>query len=369
MRILSVSNFYETHGGGLERVAGHLCREFTRAGHTATWAACDNDTLPEGPASLLPLRCMNWLERKTGLPMPIPGPGPVWRLWQGVRAHDLIVIHDALYASSIAAMLMARVARKPTVLIQHIGSITFARPALSRLMALANRLVTQPMMKAADRLVFISATVRDELLGPGSPLPSRLVFNGVDSEVFHPDPREDRQALRDQLEVPANAQLAIFVGRYVEKKGLDVLREVARLRPDMQFAMIGKGPLDPASWGLGNVHDLGQLDQRRLARIYRAGDMLLLPSVGEGFPLVVQEAMACGLPVVTGDVTARADPGASAFLRGVRIELDDVKASAQRCSEAIDQLTRAPQDPEAMAHYAHATYNWAAMAREIIRPG
>ena len=44
-----------------------------------------------------------------------------------------------------------------------------------------------------------------------------------------------------------------------------------------------------------------------LAELYRASDVFVLPSQGEGFPLVVQEALACGLPVVCGDESTGAD--------------------------------------------------------------
>lgn len=368
MRILTVSNFYDTHGGGLERVAGQLAREFAAAGHHALWAACDADGLPDSPAEPVPLRCANPVERLTGLPLPLPGPVSVMRLWRAVRGADLVVIHDALYAGSVLAMLMAKAARRPAVLIQHIGSIDFASRVLAAVMRLANRIVTRPMMKAANRLVFISATVRDELAPDTRRLPSLLLFNGIDARIFSPDPSADRAALRRAHGLPVSALLVVFVGRFVEKKGLVILHALARLRPDLHIALVGRGPIDPATWGLANVHPLGQLDQPALAQLYRAADALVLPSVGEGFPLVVQEAMACGLPVVTGDVTARADPDATRFLSGVPVTLSDPQGSASRCALVLDRLFANPPDRAAMAAYARTAYDWKAMAMRVIAP-
>ena len=68
-----------------------------------------------------------------------------------------MVIHDALYVPSILAMVFAKLARKRTVLIQHIGTIPFANPIPKLILGIANFLVTRPMMRCADRLAFIMA--------------------------------------------------------------------------------------------------------------------------------------------------------------------------------------------------------------------
>jgi starch synthase len=265
------------------------------------------------------------------------------------------VIHDALYVTSILALLMARLFGKRTVLIQHIAHIPFASPMLRFAMAVANRLVTRPMLWAADACVFISDTVRRDLLGTPPRLCFSLQFNGVDHDIFHPGPG------------PANtARRVLFVGRYVEKKGLAVVRALAASRPDLAFVMAGAGPIRPNEWGLQNVHDLGSQTPGALAELYRGADLLLLPSVGEGYPLVIQEAMACGLPVVCGEPSNRADPEAARWLRGVAIDLADPVGSAARCAAAIDQHDPPPAERAAMARYAVERYDWCKMAQGII---
>ncbi len=196
MRVLSVSNFYDTHGGGLERVAGHLSREFVRAGHMTSWAASDADGLPDNPATPIPLTCINPTEALTGLPMPLPGPLSIGRLWKAVHNSDVIVVHDALYVTSIIAMIIAKLRQKPVVLIQHIAAIPFANPVMKTLMRLANVIVTAPMLAAANQLVFISQTVRHDLLGPKPRRASKLVFNGVDRTIFNPIEQASREAVR-----------------------------------------------------------------------------------------------------------------------------------------------------------------------------
>ena len=298
--------------------------------------------------------------------MPIPGARAIRDLWRAVRDFDAVIVHDALYLTSVLAMLIAKIRGKPVVLVQHIAGIEFANPIMRILMRLANLVVTRPMLYAADQLVFISDRVRHDLLGEPPRRDFMLLFNGVDTTIFHPRDVSTRHLVRAAFGLPVGARTAIFVGRFVAKKGMTVLEALAQRRPDLHFALVGAGPVHPEKWGLPNIHVLGPQSQQKIAELYAASDFLLLPSVGEGYPLVVQEAMASGLPVVCGECSVRADPVAARWLRGVQIDLTDPEQSAFRCSTAIDSLFDKPPDCAEMASYAAKTYNWPAMARAIV---
>ncbi len=365
MRILTVSHFFTPHGGGIELVAGHLNRELAALGHDTAWAAAQEGALPDlGATRLIGLACMDWLERLSGLPMPMPLPGAIRRLWRAVAASDAVIVHDALYLSSILGLIAARYHRKPVLLIQHIADIPFSSRVLRGVMTLANRCVTRPMLRGADQVVFISATVRDRFAGTGFRTPPQLVFNGVDTALFHPAAAGERAALR-QRHGFGDARILLFVGRFVEKKGLHVIAALARLRPDLHFVLVGRGPINPADWGLSNVQLIPQQPPAALADLYRAVDLLLLPSVGEGFPLVVQEAMASGLRVLCGTDTAAADPAARDWLAHAEIDLADTAMTAQRVGAAIDALPATPPAP-AMAGEAAQRYSWPGMANAIV---
>jgi alpha-maltose-1-phosphate synthase len=361
VRILTVSHFFESHGGGIERVAGHLCRQFAALGAEPVWAASDCDAAPSDGVEAVPLSCANPVERLTGLPMPIPGPRAIAALARQIRRSDAVIVHDALYLTSIAALLLGKLFGKRIVLIQHIAGVPFSSRLLRLVMRLANWIVTRPMLWTADERVFISDVVRQELLGQRAAR-SHLLFNGVDGGIFRPDPATSRTS---PLHALPEGRRILFVGRYVEKKGLSVLRSLARSRPDLSFILAGAGPIRPAEWALPNVHDLGPLTAPALAELYRSADLLLLPSVGEGFPLVIQEAMACGLPVLCGTPTDRADPAAARWLRGVPVDLADPAGSAKRCAEAIDGFALPVDDRSAMARYAREHYDWRTMAASL----
>jgi glycosyltransferase involved in cell wall biosynthesis len=365
LRILTVTHFFEDHGGGIERVAGQLCRQFAELGATVVWAASDADNPPECRIDAAPVRCINPTEKLTGLPMPIPGLRGVRTLSRQVRRSDAVVIHDALYVTSILALLMAKARRKPTILVQHIADIPFSSGLLRAFMRVANLIVTRPMLWAADKRVFISDTVREDLLGEPPRHASELLFNGVNGAIFHPGEKRTPDVLSG-IDADDARRRVLFVGRYVEKKGLTVLHALAKSRPDLMFVLAGSGPIRPREWGLANVQDVGPQKQEALADLYRWADLLILPSVGEGFPLVIQEAMACGLPVVCGAPADRADPGAAKWLRGVTIDLSQPEASAQRCGEAIDSFRMSDDERAEMGRYALQNYDWREMARKLI---
>ena len=279
--------------------------------------------------------------------MPLPAASAREALVREVRAADAVVIHDALYATSQIARHYAERLAKPWVLVQHIGAIPYSNCLLRQALTAANRLVTRPMLESAPQAVFISDTVRRHFSQSCYRTPPELLFNGIDKAVFYPPD--------DALAARARPRL-LFVGRFVEKKGLAVLRAFAQLRPDCDLLMVGSGPIDPTRWGSENIAVLGRKGRGELAELYRSCDALVLPSVGEGFPLVVQEAMACGLPVFCGSETAEADPGATAFMHGVVIDLADPQGTASRLSEHLGAASAGVQ--RKAAEYAARTYDW-----------
>jgi alpha-1,6-mannosyltransferase len=118
---------------------------------------------------------------------------------------------------------------------------------------------------------------------------------GVDTEVFSPARRT--LDLRRQLELPDDARLLVFAGRFSEEKNLHVLREaIALLGRPYHLLLIGGGRAARPS------HNVTVLPYRRdsveLAQWLASADALVHAGSSETFGLVIIEAMACGRPVV-----------------------------------------------------------------------
>lgn len=368
MRIVLVTHFYPAHGGGVELVARQLATHMVAAGHNVTWCASDIDSPPNLPGvSCVPMRCFNGIERHTGFPYPLWGPRSLTRLSDQVLRCDAVHVHDCIYAGSLAAAWLAGWHRKRLVVTQHIGEVPLP-PLLRPLLSLANRLGGWMVLSRAQGVAFISPLVKryfESLTGPK--LHFHYVANGVDPAVFHAC-TENPTSLRAALGFDPARPLMLFVGRFVAKKRLPLLREMAAARPDWQWCVIGHGPEQAHAWGLSNVQVKPPMAQPELAAHYRAADLLVLPSEGEGFPLVVQEAMACGLPAcITAEVAA-----GSTLPRDVWLELTGVPGQTALHGVAVidEWLTTSQSVRQAQrancAQFAANTWRWEKAAQAHI---
>jgi glycosyltransferase involved in cell wall biosynthesis len=130
-----------------------------------------------------------------------------------------------------------------------------------------------------------------------------VITNGVDADDF----ANATPANLALLGIPKDSKTLLFVGRLHKQKGiatlLDAIRPVFHLRPEMHLLLVGEGPLEPhiRQW----IHR-EQFDRRiqllgyrnDVASLMRACSALILPSLWEGLPNVILEAMAAGLPVI-----------------------------------------------------------------------
>jgi phosphatidyl-myo-inositol dimannoside synthase len=351
VRVLVVSHYYPAHRGGVEIVAGELAGRLARRGVEIEWAASGPAAGVPAGIDLLPMRAWNVAERRLGFPYPLWGPVSFARLAGAVRRADLVHLHDSLYLGSVAAYLAARLAGKPLLVTQHIGWVPYSSRLLRGLLELANRALGGLVLGGADRVVVYSEVVRAYFAARvrfrGAPV---LVPNGVAHDVFRPAADEPARARRRAaLDLPADRPVLLFVGRFVEKKGLRLLRALAARRPEWCWVFVGWGPEDPADWGLPQVRRVGPLGQAEIGAYYQAADLLVLPSRGEGLPLVVQEAMACGLPPVISAETAAADPA-----------LLEVALATDLDADRLDALLDATlDDPEGLAARRHAAAEFA----------
>lgn len=341
MKILMASHYFASHTGGVEAVAEALFRGLTAREQEVVWLAGDATPPPNpiGRSRAVSLRIFNFVEERIGLPFPIPTPGALRKISREVSNADVLILHDCLYLSNIFAFLLAQFRRVPTIIIQHTRFTPYSSSVLNAVMRFSNAIVTRPMLSRAAQVVFISETNRNYFGRLRFRRFPEIVFNGVDTDLYRTlGVAETKASLRRQYDLPEDDPVILFVGRFVEKKGIRAMKRMAELRPDWTWAFAGWGPLDPGSWKAANVRVFSNLRGSSMAELYRACDLFVLPSTGEGFPLVVQEALASGLPVVCAAETLGADPAMKAFVRGVPVYAGDDDRTAREFVSAIDDL-------------------------------
>lgn len=361
LRVTLVTHYYPAHRGGVERVAGQLAERLAAAGvATIEWHASDCDPAPVAAGmAAVPAPACNALERAAGIPYPLWSPAALRRLVRACRESDVVHLHDCLYLQNAVAFFAARRARRPVLVTQHIGHVPYRNALLRGLQHTANRALGGLVLGSADQVVFESETVRRYFSAfVRFRRPAVVVQNGVDTERFKPAAEGERRAHRLRFGLPADKRVLLFLGRFVEKKGLPVLRELAQRLPQTHWLFAGWGPLDPASWQLPNAAVVQSPATEDLGALYQAADLLVLPSVGEGFPLSVQESMACGTPALVGEDTAAGCPEAADVLLSERVG----GATAERWAKRIRSLLEAPGALAALrprvAAFAREQWSW-----------
>lgn len=368
-RVVLVSHYFPAHHGGVEIVAGMIARHLAKQdGWQVDWFASDTDAPPEQSEMLRchPVATCNVTEY-FGLPWPIWGRAGLKRLKRAIAAADVVHVHDFIYPGSIAAFYYAKRFGKPVVVTQHVGKIVYRRLSKRIIYQLAFGLLRRCILPQVDRVVFVSERVRQEFLQTTAfKAPPLCWANGVDGAMFHPVAAPAREALRLALPGGGARPVVLFVGRFVERKGLRLLHQLVKAMPDVQWWVAGRPArrrYDPRQWKEENLSVFIHCGKEQLADLYRAADLLVLPSYGEGYPLVVQEALACGTPVLVPPETAAGAPEAHAQMHTCSLQPhEDV---AERWKMAINQQLINPCDEaqrQALAEFAHGQWSWEALA-------
>lgn len=189
--------------------------------------------------------------------------------------------------------------------------------------------LTRPLaMRCATGVIIASEAEVERVRSRYHPASVAQIPNPIDLSVWRP---HDRTVARAVLGIDEGARVVAWHGRVeLEKKGLDLLIEVwVRLlevggQLPLVLLMIGTGPdaaevhrrLDDR--GVRNVVWMDRYfhDRAEIARLLAAGDVYAFTSRHEGFPVAPVEAMACGLPVVSSDVSGIRDVLASGETSG-----------------------------------------------------
>lgn len=292
-------------GGGAERQAGVLAAGLSAEGHDVVivpfYAPEPRDDLPAGVRVLAAGKRSRW-----------DFAGFLMRLIRILRAERPDVLHSYLPAANLLAALL-RPALPRTRIVwglrasdMEMGNYDW----LSRLnLALERRLAG-----TADLMIANAAAVMRDAARRGFPVERiRVVPNGIDVARFAPDPAAGA-ALRRSCGVAGDDMLIGVVGRLDPMKDhetfFQALAALAPRRANLRALIVGEGSQGWRNRLRAHAAESGLSDRliwlgwrKDMTPVYCALDVLCLPSAyGEGFPNVVAEAMACGVPCVVTDV-------------------------------------------------------------------
>lgn len=215
---------------------------------------------------------------------------------------DVIHAHSHLFLTTFSAVKEAKKLRLPSVVTVH--GVSAKRDAFTNF-AQQSYLCTvgKWIFKNATRIICLTISDAYEVMKYGADRSKiRIVPNAVDLSLFKPSKKKSIDPL------------FVWVGRFVPEKGLRYLVKaievVVRDCKDAKFILIGDGPMLPMikkmvkKSGLNDyVRFTGFMDPKSVSHVLSKATAFVFPSLKEGMPKAVLEAMACGLPVIASKIS------------------------------------------------------------------
>jgi glycosyltransferase involved in cell wall biosynthesis len=263
----------------------------------------------------------------------------VFRLYRLLREKRVDVLHTYLFHANFLGRIVGRLAGVKVIISSEriMGLEGRYRLVLNRL--------TSPL---ADAFTANAQAVKkfmvEEIRLPEEKI--AVIYNGVDVGRF--DIQVERKMVRDALGLAEGDLACVTVARLDAQKGVRYLIEAARKvvedKPNVKFLVVGDGPLrgslEMLSEKLGLTEHVFFLGKKAdIARLLKASDVFVLPSVWEGFPNVVLEAMASGLPVIATKTSGTPEAVAEGET-GLLVEPKDSDGLAEAILKSLSDLRK-----------------------------
>jgi glycosyltransferase involved in cell wall biosynthesis len=221
------------------------------------------------------------------------------RIWRARKQFDVIHAHSHLFLTTNFCALCRRMGSSPLIITNHGIQSQTAPPWLQGLYL---KTLGKWTLRSADLILCYTVEEKHALILMGIPGEKiAVIHNGVDPDLFLPSGTS-----------PPKKQI-LWIGRYVKGKGIEYLVNAFLLLtteyPELTLLLIGQGPLEDSINekikpfdGKKPIVRKNFVENKDLPGVYQQSLMLVLPSLYEGVPRTILEAMSCGIPVICTDL-------------------------------------------------------------------
>lgn len=309
MKILMISPYFSPAVGGVETHLIDLCKYLVSKKHTVyvrTYKALgvENRGKTEENNQFLKIHRLYWpdfnlifnLEKYPSLKFMYLFTGMFFDCFFFLirKSKEIDVIQAHGFVAALASVILAKIFNKRVVVNTHVG--------FSLKKSFMTEIIKWTLI-SSDKILVLTTGVKKSLTDIGIPKNKIQIYHyWVDQKIF-----SKQKEAKDKLNWK-NKFVVLFVGRLIEVKGVMAIFNLAKELPDIQFVIIGSGPLAEELRGesnsFRNVLFLGRVENNDLPKYYSGANLLLIPSkvikqqYEEGIPRVMIEALSCGLPVV-----------------------------------------------------------------------
>lgn len=219
-----------------------------------------------------------------------------------IQTKNIQLIHTHLYHANMYGRIAALISKIPAVVTEH---NVYPKYKLRR------RILNWFLAKKSKKIIAVSEMVKKDITVRDWIKPSKIevIYNGIDIDRF-PSAITKEEA-RQKLGVPTDCFLIGTIGRLTDQKGqiylINTIGIIKGIIPEIKLLLAGSGPLESDLKSIVSTKGLNEyvkfLGARRdIPDILKAMDVFVFPSLWEGLPMVLLEAMASSLPVVATSV-------------------------------------------------------------------
>jgi glycosyltransferase involved in cell wall biosynthesis len=369
MKILQITPYFLPHTGGVEQYVFNLSNYLVKQGHQVDVITSNSPpglkTEKMKGITITRLPCYGELLRN-----PIT-PDSLFSI-KDFNNFDIIHIHNIYAFSSVFAGIKKSQIKTP-VLLTHHGRLKFGSFFKDTIVHLYEASIGKKIVKNINCSVALTAVDADFLASLGMKRDRiQIIPNGIDVSAFENSHAVDTAILRESFGL-RNKFVLLYVGEITYRKGIKhLIGAMSEIRnhisdKDIALLIVGSGPELESMQGLVKKMNLekyisfrGRVPFSELVEYYRIANVFILPSLSEGMPTAILEALFFNVPVITSDIPALKESFSDLALF---VNPENEREIAEQVLKLVNQRYSDTSNPDTRS-YVESHYSWSVLSKK-----